>query len=393
MQRDKLMKRLLLCCLTMFIILFLSDQTTAAPNAKKNGMQLGEDGEWHYYVDGMINTDFTGMVTEENSGRRYWFDSGIVARDKEAYDPVSDAWYWFDADGTMAVNKDVFIPINEERTAGKWVRYDENGGMVKGEDYRYGGWYWFDPITGEMRKGFVNIPDGTKEGKWVYYDEINGQMHHGESCISGNWYRFDEWTGKMTHGEYCNSEGNWYYYDEITGVMQKGSVYHHNNRYYYDEITGIMQKGIVNHDGKEYCYDEITGIFLGEFIEDIHIVGYIRNSLYTSTKYVTIYIKNSSDSDIHFGNFSGYGLGLFYENQDSESIHGFLYSGDWSHQVSGYRAASGSSGTMNFKLDATSYIGTESYVFLPFTYKGKQYYATIYTSSGKSYYIREDSLK
>ncbi len=69
--------------------------------------------------------------------------------------------------------------------------------MVKGEDYRYGGWYWLDLTTGEMYKGFTNIQEqGNPDGKWVYYDTITGQMHHGESCIDGNWYYFDDYTGK-----------------------------------------------------------------------------------------------------------------------------------------------------------------------------------------------------
>ena len=146
-----------------------------------------------------------------------------------------------DQDGTMATDKDAFIPTNEERTTGKWVRYDSEGGMIKGEDFRYGGWYWFEPITGEMIKGFVFIPEEGTEGKWVYYDEINGQMHHGESCIDGNWYYFDEWTGEMAHGE-CYRNNEWYYYDEVTGIMAHGWVtLPDGTRAYYDEITGARR--------------------------------------------------------------------------------------------------------------------------------------------------------
>lgn len=175
------------------------------------------------------------------NGKKYWYDNGIMARDKEVYDPKTDAWYWFDQDGTMATDKDVFIPTNDQRTEGKWVRYDADGGMIKGEDYRYGGWYWFDPITGEMIKDFVFIPENGTDGKWVYYDKINGQMHHGESCIDGNWYYFDDWTGKMIHGEYCKND-QWYYYDQITGIMTHGWVSLPNGeRAYYDEITGIRK--------------------------------------------------------------------------------------------------------------------------------------------------------
>lgn len=52
-------------------------------------------------------SDYTGWVTQD--GEYYWFDSGIMARSKEIYDPGSDAWYWLDADGTMAHDKDVYL--------------------------------------------------------------------------------------------------------------------------------------------------------------------------------------------------------------------------------------------------------------------------------------------
>ena len=187
----------------------------------------------------VVGEEFEGWHVE--NGKKYWYDHGTMARDKEVYDPQTDAWYWFDGDGSMATNKDVFVPTNDQRTEGKWVRYDVNGRMKKGEDYRYGGWYWFDPVTGEMIKDFVFIPEAGTEGKWVYYDEVDGKMHHGESCIDGNWYYFDEWTGKMVHGEYYRN-GNWYYYDQITGIMAHGWVTLPNGtRAYYDEITGIRR--------------------------------------------------------------------------------------------------------------------------------------------------------
>ena len=189
---------------------------TTTPETKKDGVVVDENGNIHYYVNGEEATDYTGLATDETTGNKYWFDNGVAARSKEAYDGASDAWYWFDADGTMAVNKDVNIPDGTEN--GKWVRYDENGKMKKGEDYRYDGWYYFDETTGAMTKGFVNIADGTEEGKWVYYDEITGQMHHGDSVINGNSYHFDDITGKMVHGAYTAEDGTPCYYDEITGI-------------------------------------------------------------------------------------------------------------------------------------------------------------------------------
>ncbi len=277
----------------------------------KNGAYL-EDGGWNCYVDGEIRTDYNGWIEDAVTGSQYWFDDGVRAESKEIYDVSEDAWCWIETDGTKAVDKDVFIPYNvaadnteaggtvdnggtDFGAVGKWVRYDENGKMIKGEDYRYGGWYYFDETTGAMNKGFVYLPgedseeDAGSTGKWVYYDETTGQMQKGESYLNGGWYRFDDITGKMQHGEYCTQDNwyyydeitgimqkgeicrndNWYYYDEITGIMQKGEVYHHENWYYYDLITGIMQKGEVYHDDNWYYYDETTGVMQkGEVYHD-----------------------------------------------------------------------------------------------------------------------------
>ena len=142
--------------------------------------------------------EYTGWVVQD--GEHYWFDSGTMARSKEIYDPSSNAWYWLDADGTMARNKDVYQRSN----GGKWVRYDSNGHMIKGEDYRYGGWYYFDQTTGAMAKGMKYI--GSNGGKWVYYDWTTGKMAHGEQYVNYDaqhtgWYLFDQHTGAMFHGD------------------------------------------------------------------------------------------------------------------------------------------------------------------------------------------------
>lgn len=200
----------------------------------------------------------SGYMKEESDGKKYWYENGVKQGTegigKEVYDPVSEAWYWLDADngGAVAVDKDVNIP--DGTLNGKWVRFDSEGKMIKGEDYRYGGWYYFDEITGAMIKGFVNIADGTKEGKWVYYDEITGQMHHGSSVINGNNYHFDEYTGKMTHGAYTTADGTFCYYDEITGIGLDCQWKNQDGKDYWYE-NGVRQ-GLIGR-GKE-IYDPVS---------------------------------------------------------------------------------------------------------------------------------------
>ncbi len=111
-----------------------------------------------------------GWVNRED-GSRCWYEDGVKqgteGRGREIYDPVSDAWYWLDAadGGRIAVSRDVYMESaagdwaeNADGT-GKWVRYDENGQMVKGWHTTEVGTCYFDLIYGTMAKGVVTIDE------------------------------------------------------------------------------------------------------------------------------------------------------------------------------------------------------------------------------------------
>ena len=117
-------------------------------------------------VNGSRSSGPDGLFWLEWGGKRYWFESwkrqgynpyDSSYRGKEIYDPASDAWYWLDniQNGAMAASKDVY----QESNGGKWVRYDENGHMVKGWDVNENGTYYFDQITGAMAKGALLLDD------------------------------------------------------------------------------------------------------------------------------------------------------------------------------------------------------------------------------------------
>ena len=67
---------------------------------------------------------------------------------------------------------------------GKWVRYDEQGRMLKG---------WVT-ITGSLAEMY---PD--QKGNTYYYDTMTGLMAKGSIVIDGKTYRFDEVTGALIH--------------------------------------------------------------------------------------------------------------------------------------------------------------------------------------------------
>ena len=295
-------------------------KASSKSQSEKNGVYI-ENGQIYVYENGVINNAYTGMAADAE-GHKYWFDNGIAAADKQVYSPADDAWYWFDANGTMAVGKDVFVPkSNDDRTQGKWVRYDSEGRMVKGEDYANGGWYRFDGITGEMAKGFYSVEDEDST-KLYYYNENTGIMEHGAVNIDGTEYAFDDVTGVAVNmawysvdgvpywyengvrqgmegrgkeiydgesdawywldavdngkkavskdvyqesyaGPYADNKdtqtGKWVRYDE-NGRMIKEWNTQNGNTYYFDPVTGAMAKGEVIIDGTVYYFSWETGI-------------------------------------------------------------------------------------------------------------------------------------
>ena len=254
--------------------------------------------------------DYTAKYGEKNgwveeNGKKYWYEKGVkqgtTGRGKEIYDPDSDAWYWLDAvqGGAMTVSKDVYQESAAGQWAdkpdgtGKWVRYDENGHMVKGWQTTDKGTYYFDLITGAMAKGAGDI-DGVPcafdqntgiglDKQWV---TINGADYWYENGVrqglegrgkeiydpaSDAWY----WLDSVDQGKKATSKdvyqeseagqwadrpdgtGKWVRYD-AQGHMIKG--WSADKRYYFDPIYGTMAKGDAVIDGRTYHFDKNTGI-------------------------------------------------------------------------------------------------------------------------------------
>lgn len=241
----------------------------------------------------------------EENGKKYWYENGVKqgteGRGKEIYDPDSDAWYWLDAvqGGAMTVSKDVYQESAAGQWAdkpdgtGKWVRYDENGHMVKGWQTTDKGTYYFDLITGAMAKGAGNI-DGVPcafdkytgvalDNQWLtikgadfWYEKgvrqgLDGRGKEIYDPASDAWYWLDavdqgkKATSKDVYQESkagqwadrADGTGKWVRYD-AQGHMIKG--WSADKRYYFDPIYGTMAKGDAVIDGRTYHFDKNTGV-------------------------------------------------------------------------------------------------------------------------------------
>ena len=269
-------------------------------------MTLGAGNEKTYAAETETVTVENAVENGWSADGMYWYENGVLqgteGRGKEIYDPESGAWYWLDAvqGGKKAVSKDVYQEswagayADREDGTGKWVRYDENGHMVKGWTENEDGTYYFDLETGAMAKGETVIDgvpcrfdaytgvgldkawaeengalywyeDGKRQGTegrgkeiydagsdaWYWLDAVD----NGKKAVSKDVYQ-ESWAGAYADRE--DGTGKWVRYDE-NGKMIKGWDSNQNGKYYFDPETGAMAKGTMVIDGVEYTFDKTTG--------------------------------------------------------------------------------------------------------------------------------------
>ena len=133
-------------------------------------------------------------------------------RGREIFDPGTNAWYWLDSvyGGAKAEGKEVWMPYIYQDEA-KWTD-EQKAAIAKESDPGMA-----DCVYEAMKK---------KDGKWVRYDE-NGAMLKG-------WVTIEKELADL----YPSQKGNRYYYDTRTGLMAKGWVTLGGKTYHFDETTG-----------------------------------------------------------------------------------------------------------------------------------------------------------
>ncbi len=182
---------------------------------------------------------YRNLEWEIIDGKSYWYEDNVrqgtssdtkcfsyegTLRGREIYDPTSNGWYWLDvnADGAKAVGKEVFMPYIYQDQSG-WNEDDiNNNATASGADAE--GNIEHAELADQVKKA---IHDGT--GKWVRYDN-EGKMLKGWVTIEGDLAAL-----------YPNQAGNRYYYDRKTGLMAKGTTVIDGKEYYFDETTGVLK--------------------------------------------------------------------------------------------------------------------------------------------------------
>ena len=200
--------------------------------------------------------------------------------------PVSQVkadWHQDNVGWWYSLNNGSYYKNTEANIDGKSYKFDDRGYMITGWQYNvynggdYSGWYYYDPVTGEEKRGWQLIdgkwyyltPFGARSGheningKLYYFDPVNCDMKTGWISNPGysgtEWNYYDPVSGEKATG-WRNIDGKWYYF--IFGAL-KGSQNLDGEKYYFDPVNCDMQTGWVSiqeaSGTKRYYYDPESG--------------------------------------------------------------------------------------------------------------------------------------
>ena len=176
--------------------------------------------------------------------------------------PVSQVkadWHQDNIGWWYSLNNGSYYKNQEVDINGKDYKFDSRGYMITGWQYNvyndgdYSGWYYYDPVTGEEKRGWQLI-----DGKWYYLSEFGARF--GAQNINGKHYYFDPVNSDMQTG-WISKQGypglEWYYYNPESGEQLSGWQEIDGKKYYLTS-NGAYSGHIYTIDGKRYYFDPVT---------------------------------------------------------------------------------------------------------------------------------------
>ncbi len=152
-------------------------------------------------------------------------------------------WSYYDP-----VNGD--LKTSCQNVDGKWY-YLYSDGLRGGMHNINGKQYYFDPVTYEMKTGWMLLEDPNPS--WYYFDPVSGALPEGWKNIDGKWYYFKYSAVKGSR----EIDGKFYYFDPVNCDMKTGWLVLNGSRYYADLNDGgafASNKTLII-DGVSYTFD------------------------------------------------------------------------------------------------------------------------------------------
>ena len=269
------------------------DPSTAEDDEVLSGLNK-VDGVWGYYVDGVLDTSYTGLAS--NSAGTWYVEDGIVDFGYTGLAEIDGNLYYFS--GSRLSSNTGLYKFN-----GTWY-YFESGvvdfdytGLVKNSS---GWWYVEDSIVDFGYTGLVGY-----NGSYWYVYNSNVKFVTGLYKINGTWYYISNGAAAFSYtGLAVNSAGTWYVEGGIVDFGYTGLAEIDGNLYYFSGSRLSSNTGLYKFNGTWYYFEsgvvdfDYTGLATNSS-GTWYVVNSVVDFSYTGTVTIdgtTYTIKNSKVS-------------------------------------------------------------------------------------------------
>ncbi len=229
------------------------------PEPGQTGLIKGSDGKWGYYVDGKVDTKYTGFTHNDNGD---WyvvngyvlFDQNSVFKDTTGAIGTKGDWYYVTG---SKVQHNFTGLANYKNSNGWW--YIKNGTVDfthNGVDKNKNGWYYV--TGGKVQFGYTGVANYKNANGWWYIKA--GKVDFSANTVAKNnngwWYVTG---GKVNFGytnrvaNYRNANGWWYIQGGKVDFSFSGIASNKNGTWYVK--GGKVQlnfSGTVRLNGRAY---------------------------------------------------------------------------------------------------------------------------------------------
>ncbi|MBQ9743402.1 MAG: hypothetical protein IJV88_07105 [Ruminococcus sp.] len=226
-----------------------------------------------FYSSGALS----GAWEYDGTGYKYKWSDGTYASQGWLQDPDNNAWYYIGANGyaqngwlyldtgTFYLDPNSNAMLTGHRYIdGRWYYFNNDGYLCDGTweydgtgyryryvDGTYGANCWLDDATNNYVR---------------YYLDANGYSARGWQKIGDAWYYFDPNSGALLSG-WLNIDNKWYYTDS-SGAMQTGWVEEDGHYFYFDSSGARVENTTVDINGSTCTFDKNGVLVEGSVIED-----------------------------------------------------------------------------------------------------------------------------
>lgn len=212
---------------------------------KTGGLAKASDGNWYYYVDGKVNTSFTGTVQQND----YWYyvKNGKVDFSYTGLAKTQLGWWYFNK-GVAQLNYTGLV----KNSNGYWGVFAGRVDFSYTGLLKYGGAWWY-LSGGKLNTTYTGLAKNDY-GWWYVKNGMIDFTYNGMAKNKHGWWYVKNGTVDFTYTGLAKNDYGWWYMKKggvdfsYTGLAKyNGSWWYMKNGKLQDTCTGL-----IKHDSKWY---------------------------------------------------------------------------------------------------------------------------------------------